>query len=53
MGTGGPFTNTVQYSDGMQEIINLPKAFSVGDVVAVTHRRDGGVVVQRVSPVPS
>lgn len=43
-------TNTVQYPDGRQEIINLPKAFSVGDVVAVTHRRDGGVVVQRVSP---
>ena len=46
-------TNTVQYPDGRQEIINVPKAFSVGDVVAVTHRRDGGVVVQRVSPVPS
>ncbi len=44
-------TNTVQYPDGRQEIINLPKAFSVGDVVAVTHRRDGGVVVQRVSPI--
>jgi len=42
-------TNTVQYPDGRQEIINIPKAFSVGDVVAVTHRRDGGVVVQRVS----
>ena len=47
-------TNTVQYSDGRQEIINVPKAFSVGDVVAVTHRRDGGVVVQRVgSNIPS
>ena len=44
-------TNTVQYPDGRQEIINVPKAFSVGDVVAVTHRRDGGVVVQRVSPI--
>ena len=44
-------TNTVQYPDGRQEIINLPKAFSVGDVVAVTHRRSGGVVVQRVSPI--
>ena len=41
--------NTVQYSDGREEIINVPKAFSVGDVVAVTHRRDGGVVVQRLS----
>ena len=51
MGTGGPFTNTVQYPDGRQEIINLPKAFSPGDLVAVTHRRAGGVVVQRVSPV--
>ena len=40
--------NTVQYSDGRTEIINVPKAFSVGDVVSVTHRRDGGVVVQRV-----
>jgi hypothetical protein len=46
-------SQTVQYSDGRQEIINIPKAFSVGDVVAVTHRRDGGVVVQRVSPVPT
>ena len=43
-------TNTVQYSDGRTEIINVPNAFLVGDVVAVTHRRDGGVVVQRVSP---
>ena len=30
-------------------MVDVPKAFSVGDVVAVTHRRDGGVVVQRVS----
>jgi len=44
-------SQTVQYSDGRQEIINIPKAFSPGDVVAVTHRRDGGVVVQRVSPI--
>ena len=51
MGTGGPFTNTVQYPDGRIEVIDVPKAFSVGDVVAVTHRKDGGVVVQRVSPI--
>ena len=43
--------NSLQYSDGRVEIVDVPKAFSVGDVVAVTHRRDGGVVVQRVSPV--
>ena len=41
--------NSLQYSDGRVEIVDVPKAFSVGDVVAVTHRRDGGVVVQRVS----
>ena len=44
-------TNTVQYPDGRQEIINVPKAFSVGDVVAVTHRRDGGVVVQKCGEI--
>lgn len=44
-------TNTVQYPDGRQEIINVPKAFSPGDLVAITHNRDGGVVVQRVSHV--
>ena len=43
-------TNTVQYSNGRQEVVTIPKAFSPGDVVAVTHRKDGGVVVQRVSP---
>ena len=43
--------NSLQYSDGRVEIVDVPNAFSVGDVVAVTHRRDGGVVVQRVSPV--
>jgi len=42
--------NSLQYSDGRVEVVDVPKAFSVGDVVAVTHRRDGGVVVQRVSP---
>ncbi|OPZ41428.1 MAG: hypothetical protein BWY95_02631 [Bacteroidetes bacterium ADurb.BinA104] len=42
--------NSLQYSDGRVEIVDVPKAFTVGDVVAVTHRRDGGVVVQRVSP---
>ena len=51
MGTGGPFTNKVRYSDGREEIVTVPLPFSVGDVVAVTHRRDGGVVVQRVSPI--
>ena len=44
-------TNTVQYSNGRQEVVTIPKAFSPGDLVAVTHRRDGGVVVQRVSPI--
>ena len=43
--------NSLQYSDGRVEIVDVPKAFTVGDVVAVTHRRDGGVVVQRVSPI--
>jgi len=42
--------NSLQYSDGRVEIVDVPKAFAVGDMVAVTHRRDGGVVVQRVSP---
>ena len=51
MGTGGPFKNKVRYSDGREETITVPYPFSLGDVVAVTHRRDGGVVVQRVSPV--
>lgn len=46
--------NSLQYSDGRVEVVDVPKAFSVGDVVAVTHRRDGGVVVQRVgSNIPS
>ena len=45
--------NSLQYSDGRVEVVDVPKAFSVGEVVAVTHRRDGGVVVQRVSPVPT
>ena len=54
MVSGGPYTTKIRYSDGREEIINVPKAFSVGDVVAVTHRRDGGVVVQRVgSNIPS
>ena len=44
-------SQTVQYPDGRIEVIDVPKAFSVGDVVAVTHRRDGGVVVQRVTPI--
>lgn len=43
--------NSLQYSDGRVEVVDVPKAFSVGDVLAVTHRRDGGVVVQRVSPI--
>jgi len=43
--------NSLQYSDGRVEVVDVPKAFTVGDVVAVTHRRDGGVVVQRVSPI--
>ena len=30
-------------------MVDVPKAFSVGDVVAVTHKKNGGVVVQRVS----
>ena len=46
--------NSIRYTDGRVEIVDVPKAFSVGDVVAVTHRRDGGVVLKSVgSPAPT
>jgi len=45
-------SNRVRYSDGREEILSVPVPFTAGEVVAVTHRRDGGVVVQRVSSVP-
>lgn len=52
MGTGGgPYSTRVQYSDGRTEYIETPSTYQAGDVLAITHRRDGGVVAQRVSPV--
>ena len=42
----------VEYADGRREVIEVPVEYEPGAVVAVTHRRDGGVVVQRVSSVP-
>lgn len=40
----------VEYADGRREVIEVPVEYEPGAVVAVTHRRDGGVVVQRCTP---
>lgn len=50
MGTGDIF-RTVKYSDGRQETIKLPSCYAVGDVLAITKKRDGGVIAQRVNAV--
>lgn len=46
---GGPYSTHVQYADGRSEYVDLPSNYQAGDVLAITRRRDGGVIAQRVS----
>lgn len=41
-------SKTIQYADGRQEVVDLPIDFSVGTLLSVTRKRDGGVVVSFV-----
>lgn len=43
-------SHRIEYSDGRQEVVDLPSAYQAGDVLAITHMNNGGVIAQRVSP---
>ena len=45
MGSGGPYTTKIRYSDGKEETIMTPVTYEVGTVVTVVHKRDGSVIV--------
>jgi hypothetical protein len=43
-------SQTIQYSDGRTEIVDVPIMFRPGEWVAVTHKKNGSTIIQRVSP---
>jgi len=45
MGSGGPYTTKIRYSDGRIETVQTPVEYDVGTVVTVVKKRDGSVVV--------
>jgi len=44
------YTTKLQYSDGRMETVVLPSSFETGDILAITHLKNGSVVAQRVTP---
>ncbi|OPZ41071.1 MAG: hypothetical protein BWY95_02711 [Bacteroidetes bacterium ADurb.BinA104] len=41
-------SKTIQYSDGKQEIVDLPIDFAAGTILSITKKRDGGIVASFV-----
>ena len=45
MGSGGPYSTKLQYSDGRVETVLTPVQYDVGTVVTVVKKNDGSVIV--------